>query len=142
MAEQTLSYDRYLDSLPADRREAVAQVWKVIRESVPEGYREEVTPKYLTFMADDEWYIALANQKNYISLHLLPIYYFPELKAKLDNSGKKLKGGKGCINFKRAEDLPLATIAEIVSAYDVEAYKRHCQEMRAARKSGKGKTKK
>ena len=145
MADETLSYERYLDNLPAERREAIERVWQVMREHVPTGYTERVSPKFLTFMADDDWYIALANQKNYISLYLIPIYVFPELKAKLDNSGKKLKGGKGCINFKQAEDLPLETIAEIVSTYDAESYKKHMQEFRASsraeRKSGKAKAK-
>jgi hypothetical protein len=145
MTEQTLSYERYLASLPAERRESIDRVWQVVRESVPAGYTEKITPKYLIFMADDEWYLALANQKNYISLHLIPIYVFPELKAKLDNSGKKLKTGKGCINFKRADELPLETIAEIVGAYDAEAYKKHCREVRdaarAKRKSSKAKSK-
>ena len=145
MADETISYERYLDNLPAERREEIERVWQVMREHVPAGYTERISPKFLTFMADDEWYIALANQKNYISLYLIPVYVFPELKARLDNSGKKLKCGKSCINFKRAEDLPLATIAEIVSAYDVDAYKKHCREMRdssrAENKSGKGKSK-
>ena len=146
MAEQTLSYDRYLDSLPVERREAIERVWQVMRENVPEGYTEQIGPKFLTFMAGNDWYIALANQKNYISLYLIPIYVFPELKAKLDSAGKNLKCGKSCINFKRAEDLPLETIAEIVSAYDVEAYRKHCREIResssaAARKSRQGKNK-
>lgn len=145
MTEQTLSYDRYLDSLPAGRREEIERVWQVMRENVPEGYTEKISSKFLTFMADDDWYLALANQKNYISLYLLPIYVFPELKAKLDSAGKNLKCGKSCINFKRSEDLPLKTIAEIVSAYDVDAYRKHCREIREKskqeRKSGKGKSK-
>ncbi len=143
MAEQTLSYKSYLASLPPDRRDEVERVWQVVRENVPAGYTEHITPKYLTFMADGEWFLALANQKNYISLYLCSIYIFPELKAKLDNSGKKVKGGKGCINFKRAEDLPLETIAEIVSTYDAESYRKHMQEIResarAERKSAKAK---
>jgi hypothetical protein len=146
MTEQTLSYERYLASLPAERREAVDRVWQVVRASVPAGYTEKITAKYLIFMAGDEWYLALANQKNYISLHLIPVYVFPELKARLDNSGKKLKMGKGCINFKSADELPLATIAEIVGAYDMEAYKTHCREVRdaarAERKSSKSKSSK
>jgi Domain of unknown function (DU1801) len=145
MTEQTLSYDRYLDSLPAERRAEVERVWQVIRENVPAGYTEQVGPKFLTYMAGDDWYLALANQKNYISLYLLPVYVFPELKAKLDSAGKNLKCGKSCINFKRAEDLPLKTIAEIVSAYDVDAYRKHCREIRESakeeRKSGKRKSK-
>ena len=145
MAEQTISYKSYLASLPLERRDEVERVWQVVRENVAAGYTEQITPKFLTYMADGEWYIALANQKNYISLYLCSIYIFPELKAKLDNSGKKLKCGKSCINFKRAEDLPLATIAEIISTHDAESYRKHVQEIRessrAERKSGKAKAK-
>jgi hypothetical protein len=146
MTEQTLSYDKYLAGLPAERREAVDSVWQAVRESVPAGYTEKITPKFLTFMAGDEWYLALANQKNYISLYLCSIYVFPELKAKLDKAGRNLKCGKSCINFKRAEDLPLDTIAEIVGAYDPEAYTKHCREIRdaarAERKASKSKSSK
>jgi hypothetical protein len=145
MAEQTISYKSYLASLPVERRDAVERVWEVVRENVPAGYTEQIGPKFLTFMAGDEWYLALANQKNYISLYLCSIYVFPELKAKLDNSGKKLKCGKSCINFKAAEDLPLDTLGEIISAYDAEAYKKHVRQVRdqsrTERKSGKGKSK-
>jgi uncharacterized protein YdhG (YjbR/CyaY superfamily) len=130
MTEQSLSYDQYLASLPSERRNVVERVWQTVRENVPEGYTEEITPKYLIFKADNEWYVCLANQKNYVSLHLMPLYVSPELKAKLDNSGKKVKCGKGCINFKRAEDLPLETIAEIVSAYDADAYKDKIRKIR------------
>ena len=91
MTEKALSFDQYLASLPPERRDAIEQVWQVIRENVPAGYTEQIGPKFLTFMAGDEWYLGLANQKNYISLYLCSIYFFPELKAKLDNSGKKLK---------------------------------------------------
>lgn len=143
MAEQTLSYKSYLAGLPPERREAIERVWQMVRENVPAGYTEQITSKFLTYMADGEWFLALANNKNYISLHLCSIYIFPELKAKLDNAGKKVKGGKGCINFKRAEDLPLDTIAEIISTYDADSYKKHMQEIRersrAERKASKAK---
>jgi uncharacterized protein YdhG (YjbR/CyaY superfamily) len=145
MAEQTLSYEHYLSRLPAERREEIARVWQVMRENVPAGYTEQISEKYLTFMAGDEWYLALANQKNYISLYLCSIYVFPELKDKLDNSGKKLKCGKGCVNFKRAEELPLDTLGEIVRAYKPEAYQEHMREIRersrAERKAAQGKSK-
>jgi uncharacterized protein YdhG (YjbR/CyaY superfamily) len=145
MAEQTLSYKQYLATIPPERREAIERVWQLVRENVPAGFTEQITPKYLIYMADDQWFLALGNNKSYISLHLCSIYIFPELKAKLDNSGKKLKCGKGCINFQRAEDLPLDTIAEIIRAYDAESYKKHMQKIRedarAERKSVKAKAK-
>ncbi|HEX8920832.1 MAG TPA: DUF1801 domain-containing protein [Pyrinomonadaceae bacterium] len=145
MTEQTLSYERYLSSLPVERREEIERVWQVVRENVPAGYREQISAKFLTFMAGDEWYLALANQKNYISLYLCSIYVFPELKAKLDNSGKKLKCGKSCINFKRADELPLDTLGEIIRAYDAESYKQQVREIReraqTERKAAQGKSK-
>jgi hypothetical protein len=130
MMEQELSYNNFLDALPPDRRSVVEAVWRVVRESVQGGYTEQITPKFLTFMAGKEWYVALANKKNYVSLHLVPLYVFPELKTKLDDSGKKFQCGKGCVTFKRAEDLPLETIAEIVGAYDAEVFQERMRQIR------------
>jgi len=137
MAEQPFSYSDYLASIPTERKEAVERVWKAVRESMPAGYTEQISPKYLMFAADGEMYVALANQKNYISLHLIPIYVFPELKAKLDNSGKKVKGGKGCVNFLRVEELPLDIIAQIVGSCEAETYKEKMRQLRGKEKSKK-----
>jgi uncharacterized protein YdhG (YjbR/CyaY superfamily) len=137
MPEHAITYEQYLSNLPPERRGEVDQVWRAVRASMPTGYTEEVGPKYLIFKADDQQYVALANQKNYISLHLIPLYIFPELQTKLDASGRNLKCGKGCINFKRAEDLPLEVIAEIISANDAKAYVEHMRQMRNERRSGK-----
>ena len=130
MPEHTITYEQYLSNLPPERRDEVDQVWRAVRASMPTGYTEEVGPKYLIFKADDQQYVALANQKNYISLYLTPLYIFPELQAKLDASGRNLKCGKGCINFKRAEDLPLAVIGKIIAANDAEAYKEGLRRLR------------
>lgn len=137
MEEQTFSYSDFLASLPAERRETVEEVWKAVRESMPAGYTEQISPKYLSFAADGEMYVALANQKNYITLHLVQTYIFPELKAKLDASGKKLKGGKGCVNFLRAEELPLDVIAQIVGSCEAETYKAKMRQLRGKEKSKK-----
>src|SRR2546423_4281987 len=130
MPEHTITYEQYLSNLPPERRDEVDQVWRAVRARMPTGYTEEVGPKYLIFKADDQQYAALANQKNYISLYLTPLYVFPELQAKLDASGRNLKCGKGCINFKRAEDLPLAVIGKIIAANDAEAYKEGLRRLR------------
>lgn len=131
--EKTLSYGQYLESLPAERRAEVERVWGLVREHIPAGYTEEVGEKFLSFKAGGDWYVALANQKNYISLYLIPLYVFPEMKAKLDAAAsKKLKCGKSCINFQRAEELPLEVLGEIVGAYDARAFAEHVQKVRSA----------
>ena len=142
MAEPTISYERYLQSLPEDRRAEVERVWRVVRENIGAGYAEHVGPKFLTYTAGDDWYVGLANQKNYISLYLLPLYVYPELKAKLDASAPNLKCGKSCINFKRAADLPLDAIAQIVGAHDADDYKERCRRVRDESKSARKKSEK
>lgn len=133
MADQAISYEQYLNDLPPERRDEVDRVWRLVRKSVPGGYGEEITAKFLTFKAGDESYVALASQKQYISLYLMPMYHYPELKAKLDAGGKKLKCSKSCINFRRAEELPLDAIGEIIGATEAADY------LERVGRAGKGK---
>ena len=133
-----LSFEQYLAGLPAERRGEVEKVWRVVRENMPAGYVEEVGPKFLTFKAGEEMYVSLASQKNYISLYLMPLYHFPELRRKLDESGKDVKCGKSCVTFKRAEELPLEAVGEIVGATDAEAYTRRLRESKGAGRKSKG----
>lgn len=140
--KQSLTYEQYLNSLPPERREAIDRVWRLVRENVPGGYEEEVGPKFLSFKAGADWYVALADQKNYVSLYLMPLYVFPDLRAKFDAAAGNLKCGKSCINFKRAEDLPLDVIAEILAAHDAGEYTERMRRVRSeGKKSGEGKKK-
>jgi hypothetical protein len=68
------------------------------------------------------WYVALALQKASLSLHLMPIYADEKQAAKLKNAGRKLDIGKGCVRFKRADDLPLDTVGEIIAAHPVDRW--------------------
>lgn len=134
MAEKTISYEQYLAGLPPERRGEVDAVWRVVRRNMPAGYSEEVGPKFLVFRAGGEFYVALGNQKNYISLYLTPLYVFPDLRSKLEESGKKIKGGKSCLNFNRAEQLPLDVIGEIVGAYGADVYQEQVRRMKGGGK--------
>lgn len=129
------SYQEFLNNLPTDRKTEVEKVWQVIRDNVPDGYNEEIDAKFLSFKTGKDWYVALANQKNYISLHLMPIYVYPELRAKFDANNQKLKCGKGCINFKKAEDLPLSVIAEIISATPAESWEAKLKSLKKNKKA-------
>ena len=142
MHEQTLSYEQYLESLPAERRVEIERVWGLVRERMPAGYAEEVGAKFLSFKAGADWYVALANQKNYISLYLIPLYMFPEMRAKFDAAAsKKIKCGKSCINFQRAGELPLEVIGEIVGAYDAQAFTEHVRQIRSDKRPPRKKAK-
>lgn len=58
----------------------------------------------------DEFFGAVQVKKSYVSFHLMPIYYYPEL---LDNISQELKTrmqGKSCFNFKEIDSNLLAEL--------------------------------
>lgn len=119
---EAAAYDRFLAMLPADRSAAAAAVWQHIRQHMADGYTEQLDGKFLTFKAQTDWYVALANQKNYLSLYLMPLYVYPDLKTLFEASDKKPKMGKSCINFLQIDELPMDAIGLIVGTYPADDY--------------------
>lgn len=61
-----------------------------------------------------EFFGAVQIKKNYVALHLMPVYYYPEL---LDNISKELKNkmqGKSCFNFKDTDDLLFTELNSLI----------------------------
>ena len=76
-------------------------------------------------------FAGLASQKNYISLYLMCIYsdpahlkWFQQAWAK---TGLKLDMGKGCVRFKKLEQVPLDVIAATIQRVPVADYVGHYQ---------------
>jgi hypothetical protein len=128
---------KFLEAFPEERRAEVERVRKTIRRHLPKGYEETVTKNMLvyqvpldrysdTYNGHPLWYAALASEKSYLSLHLMPIYGDKMLARRLEEgfrlAGKKLNMGKACIRFKSADDLPLDVIGEIVAAIPVDRW--------------------
>lgn len=112
-----MTYDDYLAAISSDdRRTAIDTVWTTVRAAVPSGFTEEISGRFLSFQCEGEWFVALAHQKSTLSLHFIPMYLWPEHRDTIQAAAPKLKCGKGCINFLRAEDLPLDAITTILSA--------------------------
>ena len=58
---------------------------------------------------------ALAGVKNYMSLHVLPMYGSKTLFSKYQTLLPDAKFQKGCINFNTAEEIPLEILAQLIS---------------------------
>jgi hypothetical protein len=127
----------YLDSLPADRRKAIAKVRGVIRKHLPKGYEErmnyglisyQVPLKTLadTYNGQPLCYAGLGAQKNHNALYLMCAYgdakQRKELEAAFKKAGKKLDMGKSCMRFKEAEDLPLPAIGKLIASVPTDKY--------------------
>lgn len=57
----------------------------------------------------------LASVKNYMSLHVLPMYGHPPLYEKYKALLDKAAFQKGCINFKHADEMPLKIVGQLMA---------------------------
>lgn len=77
-------------------------------------------------------YIGLANQKGHLSLHVVPMYLMPALQEQLAAAAPKLKMGKGCVNFKQAEELPTEAMTALIAATPPAEYAAKLLALRSA----------
>jgi hypothetical protein len=127
----------FIAKLPTERRKEVERVRRVVRTHLPAGYEETLASgmivwdvplaKYAdTYNGHALWYAALAAQKSYLSLHLMPVYASARLAQRLRDgfkaAGKKLDMGKACIRFHTADDLALDAIGSVVASTSLEEW--------------------
>ena len=125
------------ESLPGDRREAIAAVRAAILEHLPEGYEEGIQYGMIGWYIPLERYpetynrqplsvAGLASQKSYMSLYLNCVYSDSDEKEWFEQrwaeTGKKLDMGKRCVRFKNLEDLPLDVVGEAIARVPPEDF--------------------
>lgn len=147
METKATGVEAYLKSLPADRRAAISAVRDVILKNLDKDYEEGIQYGMIGYYVPHRVYpkgyhcdpkqplpfAALGSQKNYMSLHLMCVYgggpddsaankhaqWFRDAWAK---TGKKLDMGKACIRFKKADDLALDVIGELIRRVPAAKY--------------------
>jgi hypothetical protein len=139
----------YLASVEPTQRKQLETVRRVIKRSLPKGYREGMNWGAIvyevplssypdTYNGRPLCYVALAAQKGYCSLYLMGVYGSRSLKEELQNgfrsAGKKLKMGKSCVRFRAADELPLDVIGGIVAKVPVDEFIARAEDARSARK--------
>lgn len=129
--------DDYIASLPEDRREPISAVREVIRANLPAGFEEGMQFGMIAWYIPLERFpntyngqplglVALASQKNSMSLYLNSVYSSPRSEAwfrkRYAESGKKLEMGKSCVRFRRLEDLALDVIGDTIARTDLDSF--------------------
>ena len=104
---QVPEVDRYLQRLPAARRDALTTVRALIHEVAP--HVQETMRYNMPTYDTDVPLCAFASQKNYISLYL-----DTDLVEKHREELAHLNVGKSCVRFKKLDDLPLETVRQIL----------------------------
>lgn len=59
---------------------------------------------------------AVQLKKNYVSLHLMPVYMYPELLKGISKTLKARMQGKSCFNFKSLDEATLVELKQLVKA--------------------------
>ncbi len=146
---------QYLAALPADRRAALNAVREVINDNLPAGYEEGIQFKMISWYVPLSLYpagygenpkvplplVALASQKSGMVLHFLCFYGHPTLStwfiSQYKKSGKKLDMGKGCVRFKKLDDLALDVVGRTVARVPVKEHMANYSAERAKLKGRK-----
>jgi uncharacterized protein YdhG (YjbR/CyaY superfamily) len=148
MRSEAATVEAYIAGLPEERRAFLAKLRAHVNEHLPTGYEEgmqygmigwyvplEVLPD--TYNGQPLSIVALANQKQKVSLYLMGVYADPPAAERLQqgfaDSGKKLDMGKSCVRFRREDDVPWDVIAEALKRPTVEEF---VAQYRASRRGG------
>ena len=129
--------EEYLLEQTPERREAMETMRKLILDNLPPGFEEVMQYGMIAYVIPLERYpvtynkqalqnVALASQKNYMSVYLMNVYGDQEtaqwFEEEFRASGKKLNMGKCCVRFKKPEDLPLDLIGQAVARTSVDGF--------------------
>lgn len=133
--------DQYLDQLPEDRKQPMAQLRKILLENLPTGFTETMSYGMIGYVVPHSIYpsgyhcdpnqalpfISIASQKNFVALYHMGIYAVPELlewfKQEYPKHCKtKLDMGKSCIRFKKADQIPFELLASLARKISPERW--------------------
>ena len=101
----------YLKELPADRRSALAMLRWMIRETVPEA-KESMQAGMPTYAVGNCPLFALASQKHHLALYVCAWETMNKYRRKLGEANC----GKGCVRFKKLDDLSLPAVQELLES--------------------------
>jgi uncharacterized protein YdhG (YjbR/CyaY superfamily) len=138
-AAQTVK--EYLNELPEERKSAFLKLRESILKTIPKGFEEQMSYGMVGYVVPHSIYpngyhctpklplpfISIGSQKNFIVMHHLGLYANPELLEWFTNeypkhSKLKLDMGKGCIRFKKMDQIPFDLISELAGKMSVNEW--------------------
>lgn len=139
MQSTSKTVDDYLNELPEERKEAFLKLRNSILKTIPKGFEEQMSYGMLGYVVPHSIYpngyhctpklplpfMNIASQKNFIALYHMGIYAIPELLEWFaseypKHSAQKLDMGKGCIRFKKMDQIPFDLIEELAGKMSVD----------------------
>jgi hypothetical protein len=112
-----LSIESFISEQKAERRKLLEDIHKVIirNDKTVKARIGSMMGKEMIIYECGIFKYGLASTKNYMSLHVMPIYGSPELHRKYKELLPAANFQKGCINFKDEEDLPIIIVNQLIT---------------------------
>lgn len=127
----------YVTNQPEDRQALLAGIHDII-VTTDKTVVAEVSPmmgkEMIIYKAKNVFKYGLASVKDYMSLHVLPMYGSPVIYDKYSKLLTRAKFQKGCINFKTADVMPLQIVKELIADCAPIDLAVMLEQMKAARK--------
>ena len=98
----------YLASLPPERRTLLGALHEMVLRLHPQA-RVDMQYEMPTYHVDEGW-VAIANQKHYVSLYTCGTHDIEQFKQRCP----AIKTGKGCINLSMKDDVPWPELEHVV----------------------------
>lgn len=139
MTSKATTPKQYVNELPEDRKNAVNKLRNTILKHLPKGFKEVISYGMIGYVVPHEIYpagyhcdpklplgmINIGSQKNFIVMHHMGLYGNPELLKWFTteypkHAKTKLDMGKGCVRFKKPDDIPYKLIGELIKKVRVK----------------------
>ncbi|MCE1197931.1 MAG: DUF1801 domain-containing protein [Marinilabiliales bacterium] len=133
MQSKATTVEVYLSELPADRQAPMRKLREVILSNLPAGFEETMSYGMIGYVVPHSLYpagyhctpklplpfINLASQKNFIVVYHMGIYANPALTDWFTTEYSRIfpskpDVGKGCLRFKKPEQIPFDLIGQLV----------------------------
>ena len=99
---------KYIECIPDERTERFLSIHAAIVSVFP-NIEIDMSYKMPTYRFKEGW-VALANQKNYISLYTCSAEHIEEFSKKHAD----IKTGKGCINFRDKDSISISDLKKVI----------------------------
>lgn len=139
MQSKATNVKDYLKEVPEERALYFSKLRDTIMKNIPKGFEECMQYGMIGYVVPHSIFpdgyhcdpkiplpfVSIASQKNFIALHHMGIYANPKLLewfvAEYPKHCKtKLDMGKGCIRFKKADQIPFDLVAELIQKITVK----------------------
>ena len=113
-----MTISEFILTQPEERQELLSQLHEIIIQkdkTVAPVIGAMMGKEMIIYNAPGSFKYGLSSVKNYMSLHLMPMYVSTILYEKYKGLLMKANFQKGCINFKNKDEMPLKIVKELIA---------------------------